>query len=464
MGKRGDKGKKRDKRNKGKKRDLFKKILVVMIIGGMVLSSLATAIIYAYADEGDSSEPSISGESAIVYCENTGEIIYSKNENARMKPYSITKLLTALLAVRNLPMDQMVTVSAEAAAQGGSTIYLQEGEEISVEDLLYGALIASGNDAAYALAEAVSGTVADFVELMNTTAKNIGCTDTHFDNPSGLSNDIDSHYTTALDFLSIAKLAFSDETVTEIAGTEEYTIEATNVSEERELEEHTELLEDSSNGVIAAKTGYWDDGNCTIAAAYEKDGLRLIIIVLGDNIDDRAEDVLTLIEYAEENIQGVTVIEEGDSAGNVRVRHGAVTRVEAFAAEDGIAYLPVGGSESLINGEAVFDDDLTAPVKEGDVVGTYRIFVAGELVNEVELIAGEDIEEGWVLSYFGISNRATIIGGIVAGILFLGFMIIEILRFRARRRRRKLHRARVRAMAMEELRREQEERERGWRL
>ncbi|HIV79364.1 MAG TPA: D-alanyl-D-alanine carboxypeptidase [Candidatus Avanaerovorax faecigallinarum] len=477
----------------GGKRDLLKKILVVLIIAGMVFASLATAVIYVYA-EPESSEASASGSgeetgsgsdteaeeektdeddsaarpeiiagSAIVYCENTGEIIYSKNEDSRMKPYSITKLLTALLAVQNLPMDQMVTVSAAAAGQGGSRMELKEGEQISVKDLLYGTLVVSGNDAAYALAEAVSGSAADFVKLMNKTAANIGCEDTHFSNPSGLSNDIKKHYTTADDFLKIAKLAFSDETVRTIAGTEKYTVKATNKSEERKLEEHTELISKASSGIVAAKTGFWDEANCSIAALYDKDGLRLIIILMGDTMDERTDDVLALTKYAERTIQGITVVKNGEVAGNVRVHHGAKTKIEAFAALGGVAYLPAGASESLITTEAVMKDDVEAPVEKGDVVGTYRIYVADELVNEVDLIAGEDVKTGWLPSYLGISNTTTAIGGAVIGVLLILFIWIKVHNVRVRRAKKRLHRQMVMEMAMEELRREQEKKERGWR-
>ena len=461
----------------GRGREFLRKFIVILIIAGMVLGSVAMAAVYCFADEPSveskeeettekdpSAEPEITAEAAILYCENTGEIIYSKNEDERMKPYSITKLLTALLAVRNLSMDQTVTVSAAAAGQGGSSMELKEGEQVTVKELLYGTLVVSGNDAAYALAEAVSGSAADFVKLMNKTAANIGCKNTHFSNPSGLSNDIEKHYTTAEDFLQIAKLAFSDDTVREIAGTSEYTVPATNKSEERKLEEHTELLPESGkNGIVAAKTGYWDDDNCTIAACYDKDGLRLIEVVLGDKAEDRAEDVLALTKYAENTIQGVTVVKNGEAGGNVRVRHGAVTKIEAYAAEDGIAYLPAGASESLITTEAVMRDDVEAPVEKGDVVGVYRIYVADEMVNEVDLIAGQDVKTGWLPSYLGISNRtAAIAGGVLAALLIL-FMWIKIHNARVRRARKRMHKKQVYEMAMEELRREQEKKERGWR-
>ncbi len=449
----------------GSRGDFLKKVIVILIIAGMVLGSVAMAVVYCFADEKAeaSGEPEITAEAAILYCENTGEIIYAKNAKTVMKPYSITKLLTALLAVRNLSPDQVVTVSATAAGQGGSSMELKEGEQLTVEELLYGTLVVSGNDAAYALAEAVSGSVSDFVDLMNKTAANIGCRNTKFANPSGLSNDIKKHYTTAEDFLQIAKLAFADDTVRKIAGASKHTVPATNKSEERKLEEHTELISKASSGIVAAKTGFWDEANCSISALYDKDGLRLIIILMGDTMDERTDDVLALTKYAERTIQGITVVKNGEAAGNVRVHHGAKTKIEAFAALDGVAYLPAGASESLITTEAVMKDDVEAPVEKGDVVGTYRIYVADELVNEVDLISGEDVKTGWLPSYLGISNTTTVIGGAVIGALLILFIWIKVHNARVRRAKKRLHRQMVMEMAMEELRREQEKKERGWR-
>ena len=449
----------------GSRGDFLKKVIVILIIAGMVLGSVAMAVVYCFADEKAeaSGEPEITAEAAILYCENTGEIIYAKNAKTVMKPYSITKLLTALLAVRNLSPDQVVTVSATAAGQGGSSMELKEGEQLTVEELLYGTLVVSGNDAAYALAEAVSGSVSDFVDLMNKTAANIGCRNTKFANPSGLSNDIKKHYTTAEDFLQIAKLAFADDTVRKIAGASKHTVPATNKSEERKLEEHTELISKASSGIVAAKTGFWDEANCSISALYDKDGLRLIIILMGDTMDERTDDVLALTKYAERTIQGITVVKNGEAAGNVRVHHGAKTKIEAFAALDGVAYLPAGASESLITTEAVMKDDVEAPVEKGDVVGTYRIYVADELVKEVDLIGGEDVKTGWLPSYLGISNTTTVIGGAVIGALLILFIWIKVHNVRVRRAKKRLHRQMVMEMAMEELRREQEKKERGWR-
>ena len=373
------------------------------------------------ADDGSVRKPVITSGSAAVYCKNTGELIFAKNADKRFSPYSITKLLTCLLAVQKLPMDQVVTVSAEAADQDGSTMDLQPGEEVTVEQLLYGTMILSGNDAAYSLAEAVSGDVDSFVELMNETVRNLGCKNTHFINPNGLTDDVSEQYTSANDFLEICKLAFANDTLREIAGANEYNMPETNLSDAYKMEGHNELLLDGKPGYIAGKTGYWEDDKATIAMDYVEGSLELIVVALGGDIDKRASDCDQLIEYAVANVEGLQVVKKGEVVANVRVKHGAETRTEAVTAGDSFIYIPKQASKELIQLVPVINEDITAPIKAGDVLGTYQIFLADEKIDEVPLIANKDIEEGWILSYVGISNRATLvmIGLIILLILLL---------------------------------------------
>ncbi len=156
-------------------------------------------------------KPNITAAGAMVYCQNTGEIVYSKNSQKKLEPFSVTKLMTVLLAVQNLPLDKEVTVSAKAASQKRGFHQRKEGEILTVEDLIYAALLPSGNDAAYALGEAVSGDMETFIALMNKTAKNIGCKKTHFTNPSGMQAK--RHYTTASDMMEIVKVALSNDII-----------------------------------------------------------------------------------------------------------------------------------------------------------------------------------------------------------------------------------------------------------
>lgn len=410
----------------------------------------------------ETKRPSVTAKGAVVYCQNTGEIVYSKNRDVKYAPYSITKLMTVLLAVQNLPLDREVTVSAEAAAQKEASMNLKEGEILTVRDLIYGAMLPSGNDAAYALAEAVSGSEEAFVKLMNKTAENIGCENTQFKNPHGMKEK--GHYTTASDMMLITKAALSDDTVRKAAGAVSYTVKKTNKSKARKLKTHISFLEDKNSGVYAGKTGYWDDSSCSIALGYRKDGLQLFVVLLGDTAEERSGDVDKLLSYASSRVEGVKVIGKNKEEGKVRIKHGVKTSLKAYTAEAGYAYLPKEGSKSLISTKTVMRSDVEAPVKAGTVVGTMEIYAADELVNEVDLIIREDVAEGWFTSYLGISNFAAVLIGIGVLIFLLLMLWISAMRAKARRIKKRRRQQKIMEIAMEEIRREQEHRERGWRF
>ncbi len=409
------------------------------------------------APDGSIRKPVLSSGSAAVYCRNTGEMVFAKNANKRFSPYSITKLLTALLAVQRLPLDQKVTISEEAASQDGTTMNLVPGEVVTVEQLLYGTMILSGNDAAYALAETVSGNVDEFVKLMNDTVKGLGCKNTQFINPNGLIDDTSKQYTTAKDFVEISKMAFLDEKLIKIAGANEYNMPATNFHDAYKMEGHNELLLEGKDGYMAGKTGYWDDDKATIAMSYVDGNLELIVVALGGELDRRGSDCDQLIEYAVAKVEGLKVVEPGQTVASVKVKRGAVTRVEAVTDGESFIYLPKQASKELIQLVAVLSEDITAPVKAGDLVGTYEVYLADEMIDQVPLIAAADVEEGWILSYFGISNRNTIIIGLV----LLGILALIILRAlniaRLKRKQKREHQAKVRELAAEELKLEKEE-------
>lgn len=407
-------------------------------------------------------KPSVTAKGAIVYCQNTGEIVYSKNRDVKYSPYSVTKLMTVLLAVQNLPLDKEVTISEEAAAQGEASMELKAGEIVTVKDLIYGTLLPSGNDAAYALGEAVSGSMDKFVKLMNKTARNIGCENTNFKNPNGLKEK--GHYTSAYDMMLITKAAMESDVIRRAAGSTSYTVKKTNKSKERKLKTHISFLKDKNSGVFGGKTGYWDDEHCSIALGYQNDGLELYIVLLEDTAKERSKDVEKLISYANAKVEGVKVIGKDKEKGKVRIKHGAKTSLKAYTAEIGYAYLPKEASQSLISTQTVMKSDVEAPVKAGTVVGSLEIYAADELVNKVDLIIKEDVETGWFTSYLGISNLAAVI--IASAVcLVAGFLIwVSAVKAKIRRRKKRRHQQRVMEIAMEQMRREQERNERNWRF
>lgn len=422
----------------------------------MTVASVSTA--WAASPE----VPDVTAGGAVVYCQNTGEIIFEEEMHTRFAPYSTTKVMTALLAVQNLPLDQEVTVSERAVKEGEATMDLQAGEVVTVKDLIYGTLILSGNDAAWALAEAVSGDVDDFVDLMNQTAENIGCENTHFENPNGM--DDKDHYSTAYDMLQITKLALSNETIREAAGTTKYTMDATNLSDKRVMKTHVPLITKKNSGYYAGKTGYWDDENCSIVLGYEKNGLQLFVVVLDDTKAERENDVQNMVAYTSKKVEGVKVVGKDVEEGKVRIKQGAKTRLNTYTAEVGYAYLPKEASESLIGTKVVMYNDVTAPVKTGNVVGQFEIYVGEDLVNQVDLIIKEDVEKGWFPSYLGISNMASIIIGVVL-VVFLMIRIWIGIETAKRKKRKMMERQRkIQELAMQELEAERDRRERDWRF
>ncbi len=401
-------------------------------------------------------EPTLTAKAGIVYCENTGEVVFTKNEESELQPYSVTKLMTAIVTVMHTPLDKKVKVSSRAASIGGSTAGLKEGEKVTVEQLLYGALVQSGNDAAYALAEASYGSVDKFVSQMNKTAKNIGCKHTHFSNPAGISDR--SNYTTCNDMLLIVKIAFDNETILKIAGTAKYTMDPTNKSGVRQYHSGAMRLDKS---VYAGKNGQWFEA-CTTALGCETNGLNLYIILLGDTQPGRKADVKALLKYATDKIEGVLAVKGGEKVGSVHVRHGEVTKLDVYTANDGYAYIPTEGSRSLIKTELNIYDNVRAPVSAGDQVGVYSIKVGGEVVNEVPLIIKQSVDEGWPTSYLGISNRTAMIFVIVAAAAFIILLVLIILRIFFTLKKRRERKKKAMEIARREMEEEEEHSKRGW--
>ena len=368
----------------------------------------------------------------LLYCDNTGDIVFSTDEEATFLPQAATRLMTALIAVQKLPMEQIVTISKAASERSeNSEIKLKKGEKIKAVDLLHIALKTNSPDAVYALAEAVSGDWEDFIKLMNKSASNMGLRDSHFSSAVGQTGS-DDNYTTLSDFLIITKVAFSDQTIRSAAGLEEHTIKATNKAKERTITADASLIP-PDHGVFCAVPGSYE-GNYSLIFASERDGLTLYGILFGNNSEALKEDARRVIEYGNNTIEGSAVVTEGDDMGMVHIRHGARIRAACSAGATGYAYLPKEASQSLISTRINLRDDVTAPVAEGDQVGVCEIYVGDSKVNEIPIIVNESVPEGWFPSYIGISNRATIIILAVLTLLFLILLIILILRIHYRRK------------------------------
>lgn len=431
---------------------LWRAFFLMAAIAAVLIALAAVLPCRSYA----AIEPTLTAKAGIVYCENTGEIIFTKDEDKKYQPYSCTKLMTALVTVMKTPLDRKVTVSQKASSQTGSSAGLKAGEKVTIEQLLYGALVQSGNDAAYALSEAVCGSKDEFVKQMNRTAENIGCENTHFDSPAGLKSG--NNYTTANDMLMIVKVAMDNETIRMIAGTDKYMMKPTNLSGVRVYRSGVFNIDDS---VYAGKNGQWDDV-CTTALGCDVDGLNLYIILLGDTEVGRTSDVKALLKYSSDKIEGVLAVEGGKKVGKVHIKKGAVTRLDVYTERDGYAYIPAEGSKSLISTEISISKDVKAPLKSGDSVGVCKVKVGNETVNEIPLIVKEDVAVGWPTSYLGISNDMAVILGIVLGVILFLVIMITIIRVHHKLKRRKERKQKVMEMARREMQEEEDRKKRGW--
>ena len=253
-------------------------------------------------------------QSAILMEMDTGIILYAKNIEDKLYPASITKMMTALLVVENTTMDEVVTFSDKAIDNtewGSSRIGIMKGEKLTVEQCLYGLLLGSANEVAYGLAEHVGGDLDTFVSMMNERAAALGCVNTHFANASGLPNP--DHYVCAYDMALIAREFFNNETLSMISGTGKYVIPATNkTSEERPQENHHKMISGKKyeyEGIIGGKTGFTQDARQTLVTCAQREGMKLICVVMKDEAPNQFLDTKELLDYGFASFQKLKIVD-----------------------------------------------------------------------------------------------------------------------------------------------------------
>ncbi len=257
--------------------------------------------------------PQIGAESAIVMEANTGAILYSKNIHEQLYPASTTKILTCLIAAENSSLDEMVTFSHNAVfsiPRGSSNMGMDEGQSISMEECLYGILIGSANEVANAAAEHVGGSIEGFAEMMNEKAKELGCTDSHFANANGLHDD--NHYTSAYDLATIARAFYKNELLAKISGMPSYHFEPTATQpDDFILRTHHKIVNNEypCEGIIGGKTGYTDNARQTLVSCAERNGMKLICVIMKEESPHQFTDTVDLFQYGFNNFEIVNVSE-----------------------------------------------------------------------------------------------------------------------------------------------------------
>lgn len=250
--------------------------------------------------------PQIGAQGAILMEAGTGTILYDKNIHEKLYPASTTKIMTCLLAVEHCSLDEMVTFSPEAVfgiEQGSSNAGIDVGEQISLEECLYIILLYSANEVTAGVGEHVAGSIDGFVDMMNEKAKELGCLNTHFNNTNGLPDE--NHYTTAHDLALIAQEFFKNETLCKISGTSFYTVNATPTQPDTwDMQNHHKLCKNLAyeyDGFVGGKTGYTNVARQTLVSCAERNGMKLICVVMKEESPYQFKDTISLFDYGFNN-------------------------------------------------------------------------------------------------------------------------------------------------------------------
>lgn len=321
--------------------------------------------------------------SAVLIESGANTVIYEKNARKKMPMASTTKIMTALCALENADPNKTVNIDSRAVGVEGSSIYLAKGEKMTLRELIYGLMLHSGNDAAVAIAYAVSGGIDEFADLMNKTAARIGAADTHFENPNGL--DSDNHYTTAYDLAIITSYALKNREFAKVVSTYEMNISGGDRGYDRKLRNHNKLLR-LYDGCTGVKTGFTKRcGRCLVSSA-KRGGTELVAVTLNDGND--WQDHAAMLDYGFAETKEVCVLHKGDYLQSVSVHGGTAENCNAVCAED----LYVTQLKSDTAKPEIFyeiEPSVNAPVEYGDRLGTVGVKVGGRRGRSVDAVAAE---------------------------------------------------------------------------
>ncbi|KUP20480.1 D-alanyl-D-alanine carboxypeptidase family protein [Paenibacillus sp. DMB5] len=331
--------------------------------------------------------------SAILMDAGTGTIIYEKNSHDKLPPASITKIMTMLLTVEaldegRLQLTDMVRTSEYAASMGGSQIFLEPGEEMSVDEMLKGIAMASGNDASVAMAEKIAGSESAFVDMMNSKAEELGLKDTHFANCNGLPAE--NHYSSAHDIAVISRELLKHERIIKYTGS--YQDYLRKDTEKPFWLVNTNKLVRFYTGADGLKTGYTSEAKFCLSATASRDGLRAVAVVLGEpNTKTRNSEVSGMFDYLFSQYKVHTIYKPGDAIGTLKIEKGVKKELPITAKETYSVLLKKGVTQEGIRNEVVLQKDIKAPVAADQTIGKLVVYQGTSVIKEYELKAGEEV-------------------------------------------------------------------------
>lgn len=367
--------------------------------------------VVAFAE--DESDIAKGAKSAILIEASTGEVIYEKNSHEKLPPASMTKMMSMLLVIESiendvLKWDDVVTISANASGMGGSQILLETGDQVTVEDLFKGVAVMSGNDAVVALAEAVSGSVDEFVKRMNERAKELGMNDTNFKNPHGL--DDANHYTSAYDMSILARELVKHKKVLEFTKIyEDYLRKGTD----RELWlVNTNKLVRFYPGADGLKTGYTKTAGYCLTATALKNDMRLIAVAMGEESSaTRNTEVMAMLDYGYAKYKMDTVANKNQIFAKINVEKARDEIVEIVPMED----IKIFNKKTTKLGNITYNlklNSIKAPVKKNDNVGKLLVLNDGNVILEVPVTVNKNVEKANLFELYLRYLKDIVIGNI----------------------------------------------------
>ena len=362
----------------------------------------------------DIEELEIESKIALIYDRASGNILYEKNGNKQTPMASTTKIMTAIVVLENANLTDVVTIDSKAAGTGGSRLGLKKNDKITINDLLYGLMLRSGNDAAVALANYVGGSIEGFAEMMNNKAKELGLVNSHFIVPHGLDND--GHYTTAYELAKMADYALKIDKFKEIVSTKSTTI---NINGYPKAINNTNQLLGSIEGVYGVKTGFTNGASRCLVSACERDDLDIITVIIGaDTTNQRTADTIKLINYAYNNFEIVNIKEiienkfymwEEINCGRIYVNKGIEKELELLLEEIPYEKMAVEKEENIeIEVDSLFY--LEAPVEANQIIGNIKVKKAGKVIEILDITTQKEIRKNEIKDYLIIFARRLLEG------------------------------------------------------
>lgn len=353
-------------------------------------------------------EPTLNSRIAVAYDRKSGEVIWGKDENKRTAMASTTKIMTAIVTLENCDLTQTVTISKKSAGTGGSRLGLKADDKITMNDLLYGLMLKSGNDAAVAIAETVGGSVEGFAELMNEKAKKLKLENTHYVTPHGL--DDPEHYTTAVELAKLADYALQNETFAKIVNTKNYTVTINGYP--KSISNTNELL-GYLEGVNGVKTGFTNNAGRCLVTSVNRNGFEIITVILqADTKKFRTADSIKLIEYIYKNYEPVNIREIVNeqfkrwcsiNTSRIQINKCKNNNLELYIDNLDNDVIPIKKTDKdkiqiEVNNLFYFE----APLQQNTIIGTIKVNLDGKTVDVIEIKNKNTIQKKDILDYFKI--------------------------------------------------------------